>query len=77
MRPLMRLGNKGLTEGFIKELRSSLEAHQLVKVRLDASAGPEARARVEELAEKAQAEVVDVVGAVGMLYLEDPEDPLV
>lgn len=77
MRPLMRMGNKGLTEAFVAELTSSLQAHQLVKVRLDAIAGAEARARAEELAEKVAAEVVDVVGAVGMFYREDPEDPLV
>jgi RNA-binding protein len=77
MRPLMRMGNKGLTEAFVKELVGSLKAHQLVKVRLDTGAGAEARARAEELAEQAEAEVVDVVGAVGMLYREDPEDPLV
>lgn len=77
MRPLMRLGNKGLTEAFAKELSSSLKAHQLVKVRLDVSAGAEARARAEEIATQAEAEVVDVVGAVGLFYREDPEDPLV
>lgn len=77
MRPLLRLGKAGLTDGFAKEVSDSLRAHQLVKIRLDAAGKAECRARAEELAAAAEAEVVDVVGSVATLYREDPEDPLV
>lgn len=77
MRPLMRVGKAGVTEGFVTELVRSLKAHQLVKVSMESSQKDEARAQAEELAEKAECEVVDLVGSSALFYREDPEDPLV
>lgn len=77
MRPLMRIGKDGVTEGFLKELSRSLDAHQLVKVKLDVGGKAACRERAEEVAKGAEAEVVDVVGSAALFYREDPEDPLV
>lgn len=77
MRPLMRVGRAGVTDGFVAELTSSLKAHQLLKVSMDSAAKDEARAQAEELATRTGSELVDVVGSSALLYLEDPKDPLV
>lgn len=77
MRPLMRLGNKGISEGFLKELSSSLKAHQLVKVRLDTSGKAECQARAQEILDQIPGELVDIVGSSALFYREDPKDPLV
>ncbi len=77
MKPLMRIGAKGLTDAFVTELERSLAAHQLVKVAVDGSGKAELRARAEEVAAKAGAELVDLVGGSALFYREDPEDPLV
>lgn len=77
LRPLMRIGKGGATDAFVKELGTSLKAHQLVKVKLDGVGKEEWQTRARELAERSKSELVDVVGGSALLYLEDPEDPLV
>lgn len=77
MKPLMRVGNKGVTEAFVAELARSLKAHQLVKVRLDGEDADERRSQAEAIAASAEADVVDIVGAAALFYREDPENPLV
>lgn len=77
MRPLMRVGKNGVSDGFVSELVHSLTAHQLVKVSMDTSQKDEAREQAEDLAERAGCDLVDLVGSSALFYLEDPEDPLV
>jgi RNA-binding protein len=77
MHALMRVGKRGLSEGFLKELANSLRAHQLVKVSLSTPQREEASEEANAIAAGVDAELVDIVGGSALFYLEDPDDPLV
>ena len=68
LKALLQIGNKGLTPAFIAELDAVLEQHELVKVKV---AGEDRQARdamIGELAEQADAALVQRIGHTAVLY---------
>lgn len=73
--PVVRIGKAGLTPAVISEAKSSLEAHELIKVRIDAD-DPATRSSVaRELAQAAAAEVAATIGKLAILYRARDEKP--
>ncbi len=73
LRPLVRLGRQGLTEGVLREIDAVLDSHELVKVQgLDKAENRELAGRIET---ETGAEVVGLIGHVLILFRaqEDPE----
>src|SRR5689334_8623633 len=70
-KPVILVGNKGITEALVKETKSALLTHELIKVRLaDASADTDA----ERIATEAGAQLVEHIGRVVILYKRHPHD---
>jgi RNA-binding protein len=74
LEPVVQVGGKGLTDGVVAETERALESHELIKVRLVGDR-EEREAAAAELAERAGAEALGIVGRVAMLYRQqdDPE----
>ncbi len=72
LNPVVMLGNDGISEGVIKELDSSLEHHELLKVRLNA--GDTRKEQAQELATATNAEVVQVIGRIAVLFRQKKKD---
>lgn len=72
MSPVVMLGNDGLSDAVIKELDSSIEHHELIKIKLNAGEGRKEQA--QEAAQAVHAEVVSVVGRVAVLFRQRPDD---
>ncbi len=72
LNPVVMLGNDGITEGVIKELNSSLDHHELLKVRVNA--GNARKEQAEELAAAVNAELVQLIGRVAVLFRQKKED---
>lgn len=73
--PIVRVGKGGLGERVVSETRSSLEAHELIKVRLemdDAASRGEVAGR---LAEAVEAQLVATLGKIAILYRAREEKP--
>lgn len=66
LNPVVLLGSDGITDGVLKELDSSLEHHELLKVRLNA--GDNRREQAGALAAAVNAELVQVIGRVAVLF---------
>jgi RNA-binding protein len=75
LQPLVTLGNAGLTEGVVKELERALKDHELVKVRARAPDREQRDAWLAELARRTQAQVVQRIGNVAVIYRADPTLP--
>lgn len=71
LNPVVLLGSDGLTEGVIKEIDSSIEHHELIKIRVNAGEGRKEQA--EEAAKAVNAELVQVVGRVAVLFRQKKE----
>ena len=73
LKALLQIGNKGVTPAFLAELDAVLEQHELVKVKV-AGEDREARdAMIGELAEKADAALVQRIGHVAILYRQSKD----
>lgn len=72
LNPVVMLGNDGLSDNVIKELETSIEHHELIKVKINA--GSERKDQAQEVADAVNAELVSVVGRMAVLFRQRKED---
>ena len=73
LRPVVQVGDAGVTGAVLEALDRALADHELVKVRLRAP--DDKRGAARELAERSGAELCGLVGHTVVLYRRDPERP--
>jgi len=76
LKPVVMTGNAGLTEGVLAETEGALEHHELIKVKLRAERDERAEMQAAIVA-ATQAEVVQAVGQVLVLFRRNPKKPRV
>jgi RNA-binding protein len=74
LEPTIRIGRSRLTRGLIAETDRSLEAHELIKVKVEMEGSAERRAAAQSLATASNAELVGTVGKIAILYRRRLED---
>jgi RNA-binding protein len=75
--PTVRVGNGGVSDAVLAKASEELELHELVKVRVDAETGAEARAAGELLASGTASDLVQAIGKVVVLYRRRKKKPTV
>jgi len=75
LKPVVRLGQNGLTDAVTRELDGALERHELVKVKLAGDSREARDAQLDALASSAGALVVQRIGHTATLYRENAERP--
>jgi len=73
LRPLIQVGEGGLSEALLGALDDALRDHELVKVRLREPADKKQAAR--EIAEASHSALCGVVGHMVILYRPHPDEP--
>ena len=73
LKALLQIGNKGVTPAFLAELDAVLEQHELVKVKVAGEDRAARDAMIGELAEKADAALVQRIGHTAVLYRPSKE----
>ena len=76
LEPVVRVGQKGVTDPVVAETGRALESHELIKVRLDAE-GSDKKPLAEELADRTGADLAGVVGKIAILYKAREEEPTI
>ncbi len=67
LKPVIIIGDKGLTEGLMQELDRALNDHELIKVKV-ATNDRDARAEViDELCSQSGAELVQTIGKIAVI----------
>jgi RNA-binding protein len=79
LKPLIMIGEAGLTEAVGAEFEATLTHHELVKIRVRVGDRKLRDAIVADIAKNANAEVVQRVGNIALLFRPNPakKDPLV
>src|SRR5262245_12502485 len=72
LKPVVMIGKEGLSEAVVAKTEAELVAHELIKIRFQA-AKEEKKEILRELAVKTRAELVGVVGHVGILFRQNRE----
>ncbi|MEK6371521.1 MAG: ribosome assembly RNA-binding protein YhbY [Acidobacteriota bacterium] len=73
--PVVRVGKGRLTPAIVNETRRSLEAHELIKVRIESDAAAERRDIATRLAAETGAELAATIGKLAILYRQREEKP--
>ncbi|MDX1581722.1 MAG: ribosome assembly RNA-binding protein YhbY [Alphaproteobacteria bacterium] len=68
LKPVLILGDKGLTEAFVEELNLRLEDHELIKVKVNAETREDRAALIDALCQETDAELVQRIGNIALVY---------
>lgn len=73
MKPTVMVGDSGVTESLYAEFASTIDHHELMKVKVRTSDRTARDAIILELCEKSGAILVQRIGNVALLYKQNPE----
>ncbi len=68
LKPIVMIGNSGITEGVLTELTERLAHHELLKVRISGQDRSERLKMAEDLCKQSNSELVTTIGHIAVLY---------
>ena len=68
LKPVVMIGNSGVTEGVLSELEARLAHHELIKVRISGVDRDARQQMAESLCKKSSSELVNTIGHIAVLY---------
>lgn len=74
LKPVIIVGQSGLTESVLEEINITLKTHELIKIKIRAE--KEDRNQIRDLIiVKTQAELIQSIGQIIVIYRENPDKP--
>lgn len=73
LKPLVMVGDAGLSESLMAEFESTLAHHELIKVSVRVGDRQARDALIDELCQRGSAQLVQRVGNMALLYRENPD----
>ncbi len=74
---ILQVGKGGISENLITQVNDALRKRELIKLRVLDNSMLTAREAAEQLAQAAEADVVQVIGSRFVLYKPNPEEPVI
>ena len=68
LKPVVIVGNAGLTDGVHNEIEARIEHHELIKIRINASDREERQSMIDKICETAHASLVASIGHIAIIY---------
>lgn len=75
LKPLILVGKAGITDTLIKQVRSSLETHELIKVKIGKTSATSLDDAVERLTTEVPCQLAQTIGKTVLLYRKRDENP--
>jgi len=73
LKPLIMVGDAGLSEALLAEYESTLDHHELIKVRVRVGDREARDAMIDKLCKDSSATLVQRIGNVALVYRANPE----
>lgn len=77
LKPVVRVGQHGLTEAVYKELDIALDHHELVKIKVAADDREARESLLLDLASKSRAQIVQRIGGIVVLFRQNADKPVI
>lgn len=77
LKPVIMVGDAGLSESVLEEYERTLEHHELIKVKVRVGDRAARDSIIAELCDKSGAELVQRIGNTALLFRANPEEPRV
>ncbi|MBT4553084.1 MAG: ribosome assembly RNA-binding protein YhbY [Candidatus Thioglobus sp.] len=75
LKPVVMVGQHGLSESVLAELESSMNKHELLKIKIRTEDKDEKQKMIDKIIEFSQSYLVQVIGNVMVIYRAFDEDP--
>jgi len=75
LKPIIRVGQAGISDAVVAETSRALEAHELIKVRVADMERDERNEALASLAARTDSEMVGRIGHTAILYRRHPKKP--
>ena len=72
LRPIVTVGNPGITSGVIEEMQRALHDHELIKIKLNIEKKSERAREVKDLSTALNAHLIQMIGKNALLYKKNP-----
>ncbi len=73
LNPILIISDNGLSDGLLAEAERALHDHELIKVKISVGDREDRKALLQALCQHCQAELVQSIGKVALLYRHNPE----
>jgi len=68
LKPVVSMGNAGLSKAVLREIELSLEHHELMKIRIGAADREQRKTIITEICTTCGAELVQAIGHIALIY---------
>lgn len=75
LKPVVMVGQHGLTESVLTELQSTMAKHELLKIKIRSQDRDEKQQMIEQIIKFSQAHLVQVIGNIVVIYRPFDEEP--
>jgi RNA-binding protein len=72
LKPVLTVGQSGLTESVLKELEITLDTHELLKIKIRADKEQRKQIR-DQIINESQAELIQSIGQIIVVYRKNPD----
>jgi len=72
LKPVLTVGQSGLTESVLKELEITLDTHELLKIKIRADKEQRKQIR-DQIIIESQAELIQSIGQIIVVYRKNPD----
>lgn len=73
LKPVIIIGNHGLTEAVQNEINRALDDHELIKIKVNAETREDRQMMINEICEIQHAELVQSIGHIAVVYRKNEE----
>lgn len=73
LKPVIQIGNNGLSENLMSELEQTLDHHELLKIKINGGDREERKEVIDGVVAQTGAELVQVIGKTFVLYRANPD----
>lgn len=73
LKPVVMIGQNGLTESVLRELDLSLNHHELLKVKIAGAEREDRDALIARMCEQMSAELIQRIGNIALIYRKAPD----
>ncbi|WP_455365810.1 ribosome assembly RNA-binding protein YhbY [Kaarinaea lacus] len=68
LKPVVIVGNAGLSDAVLNEIESSIEHHELIKVKINAATREDRQSIIDRISRSVHAEVINYIGHIATFY---------
>ena len=77
LKPVVRVGQNGLTDNVMEEVRNALECHELIKMKINVGERKDRDEVLEKITEETKSECIQQIGNVAVLFRRNAQKPVI